>query len=52
MEEGEELPFYPLKGVALVILFCEVRGMDIGGIFPCIVAFRVSFPLDEALKTF
>ena len=52
MEEGEESPFYPLEGAALVILFCYLWGVHVCGIFPCVVAFRVSFPLDEVLEAF
>ena len=52
MEEGEESPFYLLERVALVILFCCFWGMHVHGIFPCVVAFGVSFPLDEVLKAF
>ena len=52
MEEGEELPFYLLEGAALVILFYYFWGVYVHGVFPCVVAFRVSFPLDEILKVF
>ena len=52
MEEGEEPPFYLLKGTALVVLFCESWGVHICGVFPCVVAFGVSLPLDEVLKAF
>ena len=52
MEEGEESPFYLLKGMVLVILFHEVGGMNVCCAFPCIVTFRVSFPLDKVLKAF
>ena len=52
MEEGEESPFYLLEGVTLVILFCYFLGVHVRGVFPCIVAFGVSLPLDEALKAF
>ena len=52
MEEGEESSIYLLKGVALVILLCYFQGVYVGGVFPCIVAFWVSFPLDEVLKAF
>jgi hypothetical protein len=52
MEEGEESPFYLLKGAALVILFCYFWGVYIRGVFPCVIAFRVSSPLDEILKAF
>ncbi len=30
----------------------KVRGMDLISGFPCVVAFRVSFPFDEVLKSF
>ena len=52
MEEGEGLPFYLLKGIAFVILLYEVRGVDVCSAFPCVVTFRVSFPLDEILEAF
>ena len=52
MEEGEELPFYPLKGVVLVILFYWVGGVNVCSVFPCVVAFGVPLPLDEVLKVF
>jgi len=42
--------FYPLEGVSLVIEFDEIRGMDLTGVFPSIVAFGVSFPFDEVLE--
>ena len=46
------MPFYLLKGVALVVLFHEVGGMDVCSAFPCVVTFGVSLPLDEILKVF
>ena len=52
MEEGEESPFYLLEGVALVILFCYFGSVYVHGVFPCVVAFGVSLPLDEVLKAF
>jgi hypothetical protein len=52
MEEGKESSFYLLDGAALVILFCYFWSVYIHGIFPCVIAFRVSFPLDEILKAF
>ena len=52
MEEGEELPFYLLEGAALVILFYYFWCVYIRGVFPCVVAFGVSLPLDEVLKAF
>ena len=52
MEEGEELPFYLLEGTAFVILFYYFGGVHVCGVLPCIVAFRVPFPLDEVLKAF
>jgi len=42
--------FYPLEGVSFVIEFDEIRGVDLIGIFPGIVAFGVSFPFDEVLE--
>ena len=35
-----------------LIMFNKVRGMDLISWFPCVVAFRVSFPFDEVLKSF
>ena len=35
-----------------MILFYKVGGMDICSIFPCVVTFRVSLPLDEILEAF
>jgi len=43
-------PFYPLEGVSFVIQFDEVRCMDLIGVFPSIVTFRVSLPFDEILE--
>ena len=51
-EEGEEPSFYLLKGAALVVLFYEVGGVEICSTFPCVVAFRISLPLDEILEAF
>jgi len=42
--------FYPLERVPFVIKFDEVRCMDLIGVFPGIVAFRISFPFDEVLE--
>ena len=50
--EGEESPFYLLERVVLVVLFCDFGGMDVTGIFPYIVTFQVSLPLDEILEAF
>jgi hypothetical protein len=33
-----------------MIKFDEVWSMDLIGIFPCVVAFRVTFPLDQILQ--
>ena len=52
MEEGEESPFYLLEGLAFVVLFYKVGGMDIFGVFPCLVTVRISLPFDEVLKAF
>ena len=52
MEEGEESSFYPLEGAMLVVLLCYFRGVHVCGVFPCVVTFRVPFPLDEVLKVF
>ena len=35
-----------------LIMLDKVRGMDLISGFPCVVAFRVSFPFDEVLKSF
>ena len=42
--------FYACYRRLLVIGFKEVRGMDVPGRFPCIVAFRVAFPFYEILQ--
>jgi len=42
--------FYALERVPFVIKFDEVRGMNLIGVFPSIVAFGVSFPFDEVLE--
>ena len=46
----EETSFYPLEGVVLVIKFDEVRCVNLIGVFPSIVTFRVSLPFDEILE--
>jgi len=46
----ESSSFYPLERVAFVIKFDEVGGMHLIGVFPSIVAFRVSLPFDEVLE--
>ena len=46
------MSFYLPEGAVLVILLYEVRGVNIFGIFPCVVTFGVPFPLDEVLKAF
>jgi len=48
--EGKQLSFYPLEGVVLVIEFDKVWCIDLIGVLPSIVAFRVSFPFDEILE--
>ena len=48
--DEEPSPFYPLEGVIFVIKFDQVWGMCLIGVFPGVVAFRVSFPLDQILK--
>ena len=52
MEEREESSFYLLEGMVPVILLYQFRGVHICGVFPCVVAFGVSLPLDEVLKVF
>jgi hypothetical protein len=52
MEEGEESSFYLLRGTALVVLLCELWDVYVYSVFPCIVTFGLSFPLDEVLKAF
>ena len=52
MEEGKESPFYLLEGLALVILFDQVGGVNVCSVFPCVIAFGISFPLDEVLEAF
>ena len=52
MEEGKESPFYLLEGAALVVLFYYFWCVHVCGVFPCIVAFGVSLPLDEGLEAF
>jgi len=42
--------FYPLEGVSFVIEFDKVRGVDLIGVFPSVVAFGVSLPFDEVLE--
>jgi hypothetical protein len=46
------LPFYLLERAALVVLLYEVGGVDVCSAFPCVVALRVSLPLDEVLEAF
>ena len=48
--DEEPSSFYPLEGVILVIEFDQVWGMCLIGVFPGIVAFGVSFPLDQILE--
>ena len=52
MEERDELPFYLLGEVAFVILFGQLWSVYVCGVFPCVVAFGVPFPLDEVLEAF
>ena len=42
--------FYPLEGVIFVIKFDQVRGMCLIGVFPSVITFGVSFPLDQVLE--
>ena len=46
----ESSSFYPLEGFIFVIKFDQVWGMCLIGVFPSIVAFGVSFPLDQILE--
>ena len=48
--DEESSPFYPLEGVISVIEFDQVWGMCLIGVFPSVVAFGVSFPLDQILE--
>ena len=48
--DEESSSFYLLEGVIFVIKFDQVWGMCLIGVFPGIVAFGVSFPLDQILK--
>ena len=48
--DEEPSSFYPLERVIFVIEFDQVWGMCLVGVFPGIVAFGVSFPLDQILK--
>jgi len=48
---GEKLScFYALEQSPLVVVTYQVGCMDIRCRFPCIVTFRVPFPLDQILK--
>jgi len=42
--------FYLLERVPFVIKFDEVGRMDLIGVFPSVVTFRVSLPFDEVLE--
>jgi len=42
--------FYALERVSFVIEFDEVWGVGLIGVFPSIITFEVSFPLDEVLE--
>ena len=44
------LPFYLVEWVPFVIEFDEVGHMDLIGIFPSVIALRVSLPFDEVLQ--
>ena len=46
------MPFYLLERVALVVFLCDVGGMNVAGVFPCVVTFWIPFPLDEVLEAF
>jgi len=46
----EELSFYLLERIVLMIKFDEVRHMDLIGIFPSVIAFEISLPFDEVLE--
>ena len=48
--DKESSSFYPLEGVIFVIEFDQVWGMCLIGVFPGIVAFEVSLPLDQILE--
>ena len=48
--DEESSSFYLLEGVVLVIKFDQVWGMCLIGVFPGIVAFGISFPLDQILE--
>jgi hypothetical protein len=42
--------FYALQGISLMVMFDENWCMDLIGIFPGVVAFRVTLPFDEILQ--
>jgi hypothetical protein len=42
--------FHGLPGIHLVIQFDECWCMDLIGVFPSVVAFRVTFPFDQILQ--
>jgi hypothetical protein len=42
--------FYACYGRLSVIGFKDIRGMDVPGRFPCVVAFWVAFPFYEILQ--
>jgi hypothetical protein len=44
------LGFYAVQGVSSMVEFDEHWCMDLIGIFPGIVAFRISFPFDQILQ--
>jgi len=48
--KGEGVSFYPVERIVLMIKFDKVGCVDLIGVFPSIVAFGVSFPLDKVLE--
>src|SRR5260221_8243188 len=44
------LPLFILEGIALVVLFEKVWGMNVLGWFPGVVAFGVPFPFHKVLE--
>jgi hypothetical protein len=44
------MSFYPFQCVSPVIEFDENRGMDLIGVLPGVVAFRVALPFDQILQ--
>ena len=35
-----------------MVFFCDFGGVDVSSVFPCVVTFWVSLPLDEILEVF